>query len=44
VLWGSAEHSDTKARALAGLVAQHGDDGSGQYDVSAPLTVVFRAD
>ncbi|MDQ4138593.1 MAG: FtsQ-type POTRA domain-containing protein, partial [Actinomycetota bacterium] len=44
VLWGSAEHSDTKARALAGLVAQHSGDGPGQYDVSAPLTVVFRAD
>ena len=44
VLWGSAEHSDTKARALAGLVAQFADAGPGQYDVSAPLTVVFRAD
>jgi cell division protein FtsQ len=44
VLWGSAEHSDSKARALAGMVAQHGDEGPGQYDVSAPLTVVFRED
>jgi cell division protein FtsQ len=44
VLWGSAERSDSKARALAGMVAQHRDDGPGQYDVSAPLTVVFRQD
>jgi cell division protein FtsQ len=44
VLWGSAEHSDSKARALAGMVAQHGDDGPGLYDVSAPMTVVFRED
>lgn len=44
VLWGSAEQSVSKARALAGLVTQHGDDGPGQYDVSAPQTVVFRTD
>jgi cell division protein FtsQ len=44
VLWGSAEQSVAKARALAGLVAQHGGSGPGQYDISAPQTVVFRAD
>ena len=35
-----------EGQGLAGqaLVAQMGGSGPGQYDVSAPLTAVFRAD
>jgi cell division protein FtsQ len=44
VLWGSADRAVLKAKVLAALVAQHGDSGAGQYDVSAPLTAVFRRD
>jgi cell division protein FtsQ len=44
VLWGSAEDSVLKAQVLAALVAQQGENGPGQYDVSAPLTAVFRLD
>ncbi|WP_224763696.1 FtsQ-type POTRA domain-containing protein [Salinibacterium sp. ZJ70] len=44
VEWGSAQRSDHKARVLAALVAIHGGDGSGLYDVSAPGSAVFRRD
>jgi cell division protein FtsQ len=42
VEWGSAQRSDHKARVLAALVAIHGGDGPGLYDVSAPGSAVFR--
>ncbi|MFC0681593.1 FtsQ-type POTRA domain-containing protein [Lysobacter korlensis] len=44
VLWGSAEQSVLKAQVLAALVADQGNSGPGQYDVSAPSIGVFRRD
>ncbi len=43
VVWGSAEDSAFKARVLAALLARFGGSGSGEYDVSAPDSPVFRA-
>jgi cell division protein FtsQ len=42
VVWGSSDHSDAKAQVLAALIALHGGDGAGEYDVSAPGTAVFH--
>lgn len=44
VIWGSADDSDRKATVLARLIALHGGDGPGEYDVSAPGIGIFRED
>jgi cell division protein FtsQ len=42
VVWGSSDHSDAKAQVLADLVALHGGDGPGEYDVSSLGAAVFH--
>jgi len=42
VRWGSAEDSDRKAAVLVRLIALHGGDGPGVYDVSAPGIGIFH--
>lgn len=42
VLWGSAENSESKARALPAALAAAGSEGSKLIDLSTPDTVVIR--
>jgi cell division protein FtsQ len=42
VVWGSAEHSEAKARALAGLIKNTSRSAAIEYDVSAPNAAVVR--
>jgi cell division protein FtsQ len=44
VVWGSSDQSDSKAQLLADLIALHAGSGPGEYDVSAPGSVVFHPD
>jgi cell division protein FtsQ len=44
VVWGSAADSERKALILAALLGRFADAGSGEYDVSAPGSAVFRRD
>jgi cell division protein FtsQ len=44
VVWGSSAQASTKATELAWLVAMYGGAGAGEYDVSSPRYVHFRAD
>ncbi len=44
VLWGSSERSSLKALVLSDLLAQYGDAGPGEYDVSAEGSAVFHHD
>lgn len=44
VVWGSADQSELKARVLASLMATRASDARVEYDVTAPLSAVIRAE
>ena len=44
VVWGGSQRASTKALELTHLLAMFGGAGAGEYDVSSPGTVHFRAD